>query len=478
MKIKVVLAVLASFLASNSAFAGEWSSLMGSSHTDKYYDYVFHNTSGFKGGIGNDSFRLSGTLQGFGYLSGQDRNLDKHTFIDMAFSDVSLALTGRASSFVLGRVELSTSSHTIFEPSYKYDYDVLNKYIQPYQIDKLNLIRLREASITIANFDVTPVFIRLANGFIPFGNIDFNRTFVSNLSHMTALHTHFVEVGVADSSGFSARAYMFNNKNIEVEKALDRSRTLNNYGLSLGYNWDLNNIVADLKIDYLHNAMETKFYNDLYGELNKFYKDAQNSSVNVLALERVLKSIPEVSVTLKALYYNIDASIQYIHSMKELDGDMLLLVGDKHGLDEFNKNIADKLHRDITSIKYTPKAIALNAGITLDVKGYDLRFGARYERFISSPKVQLASFIGTKTDLEKQESAKYEKHLYNSLKTPIQYTASVTADLKVSDTFTVGIELFTNKHQLSVVTPSEAGLEFKKIDNEYGALLKLSLTLI
>jgi hypothetical protein len=113
-----------------------------------------------------------------------------------------------------------------------------------------NTVQLEQGYATIANFDVSPVFLEIGKHFQNFSSYEIHPITASLTQTMSEVLTTSAELGFV-SDGFNGSVYVFDDP---ISKAGDSS-TPTNYGVSLGYSHPNDQLGYAVGVGYLYNLI-------------------------------------------------------------------------------------------------------------------------------------------------------------------------------------------------------------------------------
>jgi len=129
-------------------------------------------------------------------------------------------------------------------------------------------LKVDEATITIANPDVTPVFLTAGRMFVPFGNFESHMISDPITLAMAETREEAFQLGVELDNGLTGSVYVFNGKIDESNSTYTNTSNsqIDNFGLNVGYSIEADNMNLDLGIGYINNIATTDGIQDFVGD--------------------------------------------------------------------------------------------------------------------------------------------------------------------------------------------------------------------
>ncbi len=114
-------------------------------------------------------------------------------------------------------------------------------------------IELDEVYATIANFKNNPFYFRAGKQYLPFGRYHHYPIIEPLTQTLSEMRATALQLGFVGTNGFYGAAYTLNGS---TKYFHSRHKTMNNYGITLGYDNKHNATWYDIGIDYLNNMAD------------------------------------------------------------------------------------------------------------------------------------------------------------------------------------------------------------------------------
>jgi len=129
-------------------------------------------------------------------------------------------------------------------------------------------LKVDEATITIGNSDISPVYLSAGRMFVPFGSFESNM--ISDPITLTLAETReeAFQLGVELENGLFGSVYLFNGKIVEANSTYSSTSNsqIDNFGLNVGYALSNDQMDLDLGLGYMNNIATTDGLQDFVDE--------------------------------------------------------------------------------------------------------------------------------------------------------------------------------------------------------------------
>jgi len=238
-----------------------------------------------------DRIRVSGGVNfDFGKFGNRNSNIMGENYQTFSLNDVYVNVAGTVNDWTTAFASLSFNTASTARNPSLYGTFGAAEYSAAYSNNingaAGNNFQVEQAFATIANFDVTPVYVQGGKFFQDFSRYEIHPITRSLTQSMSETLASALKVGfVAD--GFNGGAYVFNSPIGKLGSSASSNAT--NYGLSLGYDMNNEQFGWDVGAGYLYNLMGV---NDIAYRVNNFTNGGYNSHVGGVALYGDLNSGP------------------------------------------------------------------------------------------------------------------------------------------------------------------------------------------
>lgn len=238
-----------------------------------------------------DRIRVSGGVNfDFGKFGNRNSNLMGENYQTFSLNDVYVNVAGTVNDWTTAFASLSfNTASTAGNPS-TYGSFGAAEYSAAYSNNingaAGNNLQVEQAFATIANFDVTPVYLQGGKFFQDFSRYEIHPITRSLTQSMSETLASALKLGFL-ADGFNGDVYVFNSPIGKIGSSASSNAT--NYGVSVGYDVNNSDFGWDVGAGYLYNLMGV---NDTAYSVNNFTGGGYNSRVGGVALYGDVNSGP------------------------------------------------------------------------------------------------------------------------------------------------------------------------------------------
>ena len=228
-----------------------------------------------------DRIKLSGGINvDLGKWGNRNANIMGENYQRFSLNDVYLNLTGQINDWTTVFASLSYMTATTAANPAVYKGVGAAEYSAAYANNiagtASNTLQVEQAFGTVADFNVTPVYVQLGKFFQDFSRYEIHPITASMTQVMSETLATSLKLGfIADS--FNGGVYVFNDPIAKIGS----SASPTNYGISLGYDLNDDQFGWDLGIGYLYNMIAA---NDVAWSVTNFTGMGYHTRVGAVAL--------------------------------------------------------------------------------------------------------------------------------------------------------------------------------------------------